>query len=120
MTYQEAKMLVKERGGSKYSDGTLRLLEHMVGGLWRKDEENATIENVRVTRKVGRLCLWSGVGVRQLHTVLKSLDEVVTVVSRANGKITYTLNLEPLSGVKKTVEVEQEKLTRSNSDRAAK
>ena len=52
MIYQEAKKLVKERGASKYNGSSLRLLEKMVGGLYRPDKENAPIENVRVTKRV--------------------------------------------------------------------
>lgn len=119
MTYLEAKALVKERAGSKYADGTLRLLEKMVGGLWRKDKENAPIENVRVTKKVRTLCMWSNVQVRQLHRLLKSLDEV-KVLSRKKGSITYTLNLEPLTELKKTVELVKDKIARTNAGRANK
>jgi hypothetical protein len=120
MNYKEAKELVKERAGTKYTDGTLRLLEKMVGGLYRKNKEAAPIENVRVTRRVQRLCLWSGVQTRQLHTMLKSLDEVVEVVSRKGGSITYTLNLQPLTELTKTVDVVKQREKNQKADRAAK
>jgi len=117
MTHQEAKKLVKERAGSKYADGALRLLEHMVSGLYRKNKENEPIENVRVTREVQRLCLWSGVQKRQLFTVLKSLEEV-EIVSRKNGKITYVLHLEPITELPKTASLVKDRIYRTNAGRA--
>jgi hypothetical protein len=119
MDYMEAKQLVKERAGSKYANSGLHLLERMVRGLYKPNKENAPIENVRVTKRVTTLCLWGGVKTRQLHNVLKSLAEV-EIVSRKNGSITYTLDLEPLKGLPKTVDVVRSRDKEHKADRAGK
>jgi hypothetical protein len=119
MTYQEAKKLVKERAGSKYTGTRLRLLEKMVTAFYNPKRENDTIENVKVTKRKATLYFWAGVQDKQLSRVLASMDEV-QVISRKNGAVTFTLSLEGLKELPKTTEVVKRRARDKNATRAAK
>jgi hypothetical protein len=119
MTYKEAKKLVKERAGSKYEGTRLRLLERMVGATYNPNKPEADIENIRVSKGKATLCFWAGVQMQQMLRALAGLDEV-TVVSRKNNNITFTLNLDGLIELPKTSEMVRNREKQKKADRAEK
>jgi hypothetical protein len=120
MTFREAKQLVQERAGSKYTGTPLRLLERMTGALYNKTNPEADVTNVRVERTRNQLCLWARVEKKQLARALALLKDEVQTISNRNGKVTFTLNLESMKELPKTAQVARNKVKQQKADRAAK
>jgi hypothetical protein len=118
MNYQQAKLLVKERAGTKYRGTCLHLLQRLTNSLYSEKDAEGDVEKRVISKRAATMCGWLGVGEKQLSRLLEEIEEVHTL-SRADGTIKYTMNFEPLKGIQKTADLTKRQKKERNADRAA-
>lgn len=113
MTYDEAKKLAEKAAPLLYHGSALVLLQFLVKKAY-KGKKFADDITQPVTRTKQTLRRAIGVEERQLYNVLDTLKDVVAYDGHDN-KITYTLNLEPLTKLDpEAIEAEKEKRIRDS------
>jgi hypothetical protein len=119
LTFKEARKLVKERGTSKYQGNRFILLQRMTESFYRKNHEDGPVEGRTVTKNIETVKGWvGGISDRQLNRLLNSIEELEW--NRNDGKLTYTINFDPLLGLEKSVEVAKRDEDAKNAKRASK